>query len=374
MTGYQEIATTTPGSRRARRQLAGASPKLTCLAGAFALVLAACTTTAPSDELAATEQAERVIAPPAETTLAMLRLSPTHSVRFMESADGELSAYESGHIDLDHNARRLNDFPGDEATLEMIHAFLAPGVAVPQALIAADARAAQRQPDPSAPPPGYDDAVSADLAGPPVTEQGSVAWDWNAEAQWFMQHFCNGGDQRFCRVNFPYVHQTEKRLTKWYKVTALNQSHWSPNGAHFVVQRTYGCGFLGWSLCWGTKVDEWIGDRFFSGYFGSGSKHRRAYLDGTGNEARVAMAVMWKNASGGQPTPPPQQCGGHLQYACNSGSRCALDLTEYNHACYGCGVIGEACCKDWGPIPTEGGAFGSCTQGVCDYPGGYCRN
>jgi hypothetical protein len=56
-----------------------------------------------------------------------------------------------------------------------------------------------------------------------------------------------------------------------------------------------------------------------------------------------------------------------------TGNACQPGLVPYNGACYGCGAVGQGCCKDTRPIPTNGGVNGWCAQGHCGYPGGYCQ-
>jgi hypothetical protein len=105
----------------------------------------------------------------------------------------------------------------------------------------------------------------------------------------------------------------------------------------------------------------------------AGVKRRKAWLNGSGPNPRVGLAVRWVESGGNQPPLPATRCGGHNQLACMSGARCQAGLVEYNGGCYGCGTLGQACCKDWSNIPTPGGWQGVCAQGYCGYPGGSCR-
>src|SRR5829696_231313 len=52
-----------------------------------------------------------------------------------------------------------------------------------------------------------------------------------------------------------------------------------------------------------------------------------------------------------------------VKRTCWTGAACDGSNVPYNGACYGCGTIGQACCADWGPIPTSGGWQGVCQQG-----------
>ncbi|WP_437942712.1 hypothetical protein [Sorangium sp. So ce341] len=117
----------------------------------------------------------------ADVTLAEVRLSLTHTVKFTESADGSLEVYEDLHADRDAAQRRLADIEDGPRTLADIHRYLLPGTSVPAALVQADARAAARAsaPDYEAQPP--DDAFASDseFAKPGAS---AVAWDWNADA------------------------------------------------------------------------------------------------------------------------------------------------------------------------------------------------
>ncbi|WP_437652580.1 hypothetical protein [Sorangium sp. So ce1182] len=305
----------------------------------------------------------------ADVTLAEVRLSLTHTVKFTESADGSLEVYEDLHADRDAAQRRLADIDDAPRTLADIHRYLLPGTSVPAALVQADARAAARvsSPDYEAQPP--DDAFASDgeLAKPGAS---AVAWDWNGDASWFSQNFYTGGTAGYFAANATWVTVTKKRWTSWYKATAFNQSF--DSSAHFRVDRSKPCGFLGMSLCWDTKVSEWIANRSLRTYLGTGSKYRKAWLYGSGPDPRVGLAVRWV-LDGGAPPPGPSVCGGHNQLVCSSGQRCQAGLVEYNGGCYGCGTVGQSCCKDWSNIPTPGGWQGSCVQGYCGYPGGYCQ-
>ncbi|WP_437287595.1 hypothetical protein [Sorangium sp. So ce406] len=320
-----------------------------------------------------------------DTSLATLRLSATHKVEFVETDDGAREVHEELHADLDSANRKLADYDAPDVTMEGLYRYLAPEQAVPAALVDADARAAARVPtSDDLPPPAGDDAISFDGDGPlppageaesAVASEADILWDWEGDKQWFFNNYCNDGDERYCAANAGWVHVTKKRWTNWWKAAGFNQAFDAWSDARFIVERSRPCGFLNLETCWDRKVDTWIDNRKIRTYFGEGGKYRRATIDGAGANHRVGLAVRWKpRTSGGAPTPPPTTCGGHNQFACSSGQRCQSGLVEYNYGCYGCGVVGLPCCKDWSsPIPTPGGVTGSCIQGYCGYPGGYCQ-
>ena len=308
--------------------------------------------------------------PPSETTLEVVRLSPSHTVTFTESDDGTFEVYERLHADHDKIQRRLSKLDKDPETLAEIHRYLLPGANVPRSLVEADTRAAQRQSEPDYNEQPPDDALASDGAHA-RPEASANAWDWNADATWFAQNFYTGGTDGYFAANATWVRVTKKRWTRWYKASAFNQSF--DSYAHFRVDRSRSCGFLGMSLCWDTKLSEWVPNRQVITYIGEGKKYRKAWLNGSGPNPRVALAVRWTLAETNQPPPAPVSCGGHNQLICTSGARCKAGLIEYNGGCYGCGTVGQACCKDWSNIPTPGGWQGFCAQGFCGYPGGSCQ-
>jgi hypothetical protein len=307
---------------------------------------------------------------PPDTTLATLTLSPTHTVRFTESAEGNLEVYEDLNADRDRGTRSLSALDTSTTTLTDIHRYLAPKARVPEALVDADARAAQRVLGPAEAAPEEDALSIADTESRAASDS-AVAWDWNADAQWFKQNYYTGGTAGYFAANTVWVHVTKKRYTNWYKASAFNQSF--DSSARFRVDRSRKCGFLGTATCWDTKLNENVGNRYVRTYLGSGNKYRRAWLDCGGPDPRCGLAVRWILSGTSSPPTPPAACGGHNQWVCSSGARCQPGLAEVNGGCYACGARGQVCCKDWGPVPTPGGTSGKCVEGVCGYPGGFCQ-
>jgi hypothetical protein len=343
------------------------------IAIAVALSLTAACTSAhvpeAPDPAVEVEAVSREAEPASDQLLLTLALSPTHVVRFTETVDGYREVEEELHADIDRGRRSLSDLDTAGRSFAEIHRYLLPSAPIPDALVAADARAAQRAPAPVEEVGPEEEAIGDALhRGPDV--DGAVNWDWNADALWFKQGFYTGGTDGYFGVNAGGVSVTKKRKTDWYKATAFNQSFESP--ARFRVDRSKACGILGLELCWNTKVDTNVGNRYLHTYNGEGPKYRKAWMNGSGATARVGLAVRWTKPMYGSPS-PPAACGGHTQYACSSWPRCKPGLVEYNGGCYGCGTVGQACCKDWGDIPTNGGWTGVCAQGYCGYPGGYCN-
>ena len=307
--------------------------------------------------------------PPTTSTLAMVRVSPTHSVTFSESSDGDLEVLERMHADRDAGQPSLASLSAGTYTLAQLHRHVAPSAPVPEALVAADARAAARQAAPVDVEPPDDVFSAADAAGSLHAPPSAVAWDWNADKNWFAQHYYTGGTDGYFGANADWVHVTKKRVTSWYKASAFNQSF--DAGAWFRVKRSYSCSP---GVCSSTTLNEAVANRGITTYFGDTTRWRQAWLDAFGaGDWRVALAVRWVLANTNPPPAPPAGCGGHNQFVCFSGPRCQPGLHEYNAGCYACGTVGQACCKDWGPIPTPGGTQGFCVQGFCGYPGGTCQ-
>jgi hypothetical protein len=321
------------------------------------------------------ESASRVIAPePTQTVLATLQLSPTHSVRFLETSDGDREVVESLHADDDAGQPSLAALDTDRLTLGEIHRHLRPGVRVPDELVAADTRAAARVSAPLDPPLPADAFSVADALATIATEAVAEAvaatsfyWDWAADAAWFRQYFYTGGTGGYFGANAYWVHVTKYRMTSWYKASAFNQSF--EGNAWFRVKRSYSC-FPG--TCSSTKLSEPVANRMVTTYLGTDTRVRQAWMDGYGVNPRVGLAVRWVMDGEGS-GPSPWLCGGHAQLQCWTGNPCDPGLQPYNGACYGCGTVGQACCLNWGPTPTPGGWTGLCAQGYCGYPGGYCQ-
>lgn len=340
----------------------------------FSCGLWACATDPSSSPESELEQESKVEPDVPDTVLLQLRLSTTHTVKFIESSDGSLEVVEQVHADQDAPARRIaNLSEGAVSTLADIHRYLLPGASVPAALTEADARSAARPAAPAYEVQPPDEAGGREESFTRAGPLGdAVNWDWTADANWFYQYYYTGGTGGFFAANVTWATQTKKRWTSWYKSSGFNQSF--DSYAHFRVDRSKPCGFLGMSLCWNTNLSEWVGNRQVVTYLGTGAKYRKSWLYGSGANPRVGLAVRWVLDGGSQPPPAPSACGGHNQFVCFSGGpRCQPGLVEFNGGCYGCGTRGQACCANWGPVPTPGGWQGSCVQGYCGYPGGYCQ-
>lgn len=298
------------------------------------LLVTACVAGCQLDDDAATplvSEAESHLEP-TSAPLLQLRLSSTHTVKFLEASVGEVEVIEDMHADQDRARPSLAALDPGRVTLAEIHAHLRPGVRVPDVLGDADTRAAARAPRPPEVPVPADAFTQADALGPSVPPSAGQSWDWVADEAWFRQSF--------------------------------------EGNAWFRVKRTYSCPP---GTCSSTSYNGPVGNRQITTYLGTGRRYRQAWMDGSGVNPRVGLATRWVLDSQGTPTPSPSQCGGHVQLACFPGTACDGWNVPYNGACYACGTVGQPCCKDWGPIPTSGGWQGFCAQGVCGYPGGYCQ-
>lgn len=309
----------------------------------------------PAATLGVVESAQRVPDEPRQSSLLSVRLSPTHLVRFLEAEDGDLEAIETLHADLDQGQPSLSSLSTTRTSLADLHRHLLPGAVVPEQLLVADARAGARAPEPEP-----TDAAALSLPADEVLDY------WTQDSNWFWQYFYTGGNPAYFKSNTVHAAQTDKPTTTWYKASAFNQSY--TGGGWFRVKRTYTCGI---NTCSGTSLNESVGNRMVTTYFGDSQRKRWSWMDGSGSDPRVALAVRWVQKYGSQ-VPSGNSCGNHSQYACNGGQRCAPGLKEYQNACYGCGADGQACCKDWGSVPTPGGVNGLCAQGQCRWPGGNC--
>jgi hypothetical protein len=338
--------------------MAGASGAAGCVAG---------DPTALEAEVAAPSR----VAEPVSVTLATVRLSPTHVVTFQEASDGDLEVLEKLHADEDRGRPSLAELDPGQRTLAELHEYLLPGARIPDALLAADARAEARERGDLDLPPADDAFTVDDRLGPSAAD--SILWDWAADEAWFRQYFYVGGTGGYFAANASWVSQTKIRWTTWYKASAFNQSF--DQGGWFRVKRSYSC-FPG--TCSSTKLNEPVANRTVTTYLGNGLRWRQSWMDGywingNGDWPRVGLAVRWVLDGQDAPPPTPSTCGAHTQLACWTGAACDPGLAAHNGACYACGTIGQPCCKDWGPVPTNGGWSGVCAQGVCGYPGGYCQ-
>jgi hypothetical protein len=343
-----------------------------CLALFTALSLAACGVTTPNGpgEVASVESELRTLEPATpDVTLATVRLSTTHIVTFTETPEGSLEVIETRDSAADAALPTIAAL-GEGASMATIYRHLRPGIAVPRELVDADTRAAQRLPEPSPAVGPEDDALGVSDGSYPTPSSSAAVmwWDWIADANWFAQYYYTEGNDGFFAANTVWAHQTKKRWTSFYKSSGFNQSFES--SAWFRVARSYTCGI---GTCWSTKVSKAVPPRGILTYRGTGNRYRKSWMDGSGPTARIGLAVRWTLAGTSTPPNPPGSCGNHNEFICYSGAHCKPGLVEYNGGCYGCGVVGQGCCKDWGPIPTNGGWMGFCAQGFCGYPGGYCQ-
>lgn len=303
---------------------------------------------------------------PTETTLATLRMSPSHIVLFIESSDGDLTAVEHLNAESDQGQPTLAAFDTSGSTLARMYQHLAPTAAVPVALLEADARALARLPAEPDPAPPADAFTIADSQYPAPQQ---INWDWNADANWFAHTFYTGGNDGYFAANSTHISQTKIRWTTWYKSVAFNQSF--EGSAWFRVKRSYTCNVAG--TCSSTKLSVPVPSRGVVVYVGTGNRWRQSWMDGSGVNPRVALAVRWVLNNSQPPPAPPSGCGGHNQLVCFTGAHCKPGLREYNGGCFACGTDGQSCCKDWGPVPTSGGPNGFCVEGICRSPGGNCQ-
>lgn len=373
-----------------RLQTASTSRNFRLLAACSLLSLAGCTAT-PNPNT-----------PVRRTLLGSVQLTETHVVRFWELEPGNVLVEESGRLGLDgENSRpafaveRLQ--PG--ATLAEIYLSLRPGTpesAVLTKLRAADRRIARQAHKATrrtaredlpvvARPDGITMGVNgpdmlrpvADLASPEPVQLASLAnpelpkplshheWDWIADASWFVQNFCNAGQFKWCATNVTWAHSAAIE-SGWFQ-------SWGFAAGFHATARYYGkyrsCGGWGpWYDCsWKTAFDEPIQPRFLRGYYWTSNGKRYVNIDGNQPAPHIGLAVMW-NASNIS-NPGPAKCGGHNEFTCNGA--CNPGLSLFNGACWACGVAGLSCCTDIS-LPDPGGWSGSCIQGMCSYPGGFC--
>jgi len=142
-----------------------------------------------------------------EMEVATIDFGKDHFVRFLEVVPGDVLMLETAPIPEKPRAFP-EGIPSTKSWLE-IYRTLAPDVEPPIALVEADrrskARAAQIRPDQgtvSTDTPATTGVTAPGDTRPDTLLPGSTlrpldntppGWDWNADAQWFLSNFCQGG-------------------------------------------------------------------------------------------------------------------------------------------------------------------------------------
>ncbi|MCP3057728.1 hypothetical protein LXT21_02940 [Myxococcus sp. K38C18041901] len=282
-----------------------------------ALLLAACGpqgTEAPPAEAPAPEATEQ------GTVLHELKLSNTRSVRFIESAPGDVFVAESGHMDLDaaHLQEAMKTESTQGKTLADVYLALVPGATredVPAALVAAQGRVAMArhlQEREAARSEGRA-ALNAPLAeGPSAlnTERGPSAaslndtWDWVGDKNWFQSNFCatTATQSRTCIMDYWYgSYSGVKDNTVYFRAVGLAAGFDST--AYFYTQYK-SCGFWPWDGCeWKVNYSTTLQARHYMMVtWDTGPRSRWAGIDQSSD--RVYLSTIWSTSSS---NPPPAQ-------------------------------------------------------------------
>ncbi|MCE9666372.1 hypothetical protein LY474_00985 [Myxococcus stipitatus] len=251
------------------------------------------------------------------TLLHELKLSDTRSVRFIESAPGEVFVAETGHADLD--AARLQEamdpetFRGKE--LADVYLALAPGARredVPAALVEAQSRVAMARiiqgrqaaqqvgraatAPPEGPSPG-------DSAGPAAMSLNDT-WDWVGDKLWFRNNFCNPGPAQSlsCITDYWYgSYSGVKDGTLYFRAVGIAAGFDST--AYFYTQYK-SCSIWPWEGCeWKVNYSVTLQPRhYIMVWWDSGPRSRWAGIDQSSD--RVYLSTIWSTTSS---APPPAQ-------------------------------------------------------------------
>jgi hypothetical protein len=278
-----------------------------------ALFLAACGT--PVSDAGPNE-----VPPPIEqgTLLHELKLSATRTVRFIESAPGEVVIAESGHMDIDaarlEEVTKTDTFEGRE--LADIYLSLVPGATradVPAALVQAQGRIAmarlvqaRQAPRESvlatrAPPEG---ASPLDAERGPSAASLNDTWDWVGDKAWFRSNFCSvtAAQSVSCITDYWYgSYSGAKDNTVYFRAVGLAAGF---DSTAYFYSKYKSCSIWPWEGCeWPVSYSVTLQPRHYMTLtWNTGPRSRWAGIDQSSD--RVYLSTIWSTSSS---APPPAQ-------------------------------------------------------------------
>ncbi|MCP3097345.1 hypothetical protein LZ198_00505 [Myxococcus sp. K15C18031901] len=261
-------------------------------------------------------------APPAEaavpgTLLHELKLSDTRTVRFIETAPGEVVVAESGHMDRDAahlQAAMQEDTEAKElADLYLSHVPGAKREDVPAALVQAQGRIAMAriiQAREAAREVGRAAETLPDGPSPLNAERGPAAaslndtWDWVGDKAWFRSNFCSttATQSATCITDYWYgSYSGAKDNTVFFRAVGLAAGF---DSTAYFYTKFKSCSIWPWEGCeWKVSYNSTLQARhYLTLTWNSGPRSRWAGIDQSTD--RVYLSTVWSTSSS---TPPPQQ-------------------------------------------------------------------
>jgi hypothetical protein len=255
-----------------------------------------------------------------------------------ENEPGDVVIVENGHQERHRpvlNAERVSG-----KTLPEIYRAFAPVSAVmPRALEEAQARRVStpddtlegRDENPVLDPESGSSPLGGVAAQHSVARTAAVNWDWNGDANWFLDYFCKTHLSNFCATNAGSAWSWKKKDIKYtyFEVTGMNASF--DSGA-YLHSDYYKCSFP--SCQWRRSWDGHIAPRWYQTLVYTTTRPRYARIDGSGSNARVHFAAM--RVIQGDPESPALSVSAQGGYKFRvTGSKFKANTSVYVHIGYG---------------------------------------
>lgn len=276
----------------------------------------------------------QVAAPTASTSsqlLAQISYSKTHTLRFVEPSPGLVAIEEQRNADTDQGAVVTQAMAEGKTLSEIFQAADPNHATAPEALKAAERRAAERLAASTQAPQNAPANAAAPESGAAASETSTAfydGWDWVGDERWFLQNFCTQGERRSCLANYYWLYSGQTGYVQWAQFTGFDES--MTETAHFygTWHHQY------WD--WFTWHDEWplafnvtMQPRTLLTYtFGAGNYTARiesAYPNG-----RVGLATLVNTVRTSSYSPP------HINAPCsNMGDFCCPGTATSNSYCSG---------------------------------------
>lgn len=231
-----------------------------------------------------------------------LKQSETAHVRFYWMDDGPLIEFE-GHLDHDTDLLALHEEAQESDSMEEIYRVFAPGQEPPQVLLEMDeeARVAREIPPPTewthqdspvedtpspASPKSSTPNINVNISNTPL----KLAWDWNAEEDWWEDNFCNLSNNKRCNTNktwsysggfFPLGDGGKAVMT------GMSASHESHAQIRYYEYTCNQCWLVGTCCKWRHRFTTTATERQWKKYIRYNHQGMAFEVQGLGNTPRV---------------------------------------------------------------------------------------
>ena len=312
-----------------------------------------------------------------------IKLDDSQTVRFWEFEPGDVAIQVTANMDEIRNPFVLADPEIAESSLRDIQQKLEPHHDIPVVLQQAEQRMASRMKDLINKPTILDDAEPIDIQatgssigiGPNATRSScpndGYFHNWACDAKWFLQNYCNEGENRWCPTNVNgWAYSGEKKDTSYFDAVGFAQGFNST--ARFKAMYKKCSGWGPWYGCeWKTACNVILAPRHIVGWGWKTKGTRWAGIDQSTD--RVGLAVKWNYANGGGgSTSHAGPCNDVGEFCCPSSgggasSYCNNNLHCKSGVCGTCNKYGDSCC-----YPNYGGASNGYCEGGLSCGGGTC--